>query len=164
VVELDHLRGVEKRSRKLREAHHQHGADGEVGCDHGVGAGVGEALTKCVELFGRESGGAHDRVHRVVGTPFEVVPGRVEDREVDRHLGVGVAQCLWRCRHLEARAVEAHLVEVDTRVMRVDGGDELELGIVDDGLTHVLAHSPTGAQNANPDHEERVSRRSPAGE
>jgi hypothetical protein len=61
VVELDHLRGVEERSRKLGEAHHQHGADGEVGRDHRVGAGVGETLAESVDLLGREPGGAHHR-------------------------------------------------------------------------------------------------------
>jgi hypothetical protein len=37
-------------------------------------------------------------------------------------------------------------------VMRIDRGDELELGIVNDGLADVLTHSPTGPENADPDH------------
>ena len=39
-----------------------------------------------------------------------------------------------------------------------------ELGIVGDGLAHALAHSPAGAQDANPDHDERVSALQSAGE
>jgi hypothetical protein len=38
-------------------------------------------------------------------------------------------------------------------VMGVHRGDGGEFGIFGDGLAHALAHSPTGAQDANPDHE-----------
>jgi len=54
--------------------------------------------------------------------------------------------------HLEAGAMETDLVEVDPGVMRVDGGYEVELGIIDDGLAHALAHSPTGPEHADPNH------------
>src|SRR2546430_13074170 len=97
----------------------------------------------------------------MTGAPFEVLPSRVENREVDRHLGVGLAQGLWARRHLEARPVDPYLVEVDARVMRIDRGDELELGIVNDGLADMLTHSPTGPENADPDHPLLLLRRRP---
>jgi hypothetical protein len=97
----------------------------------------------------------------MLGAPFEVLPSRVEDREVDCHLGVGVAQRLWARGHLEAGPVDPHLVEVDAGVMRVDRGHELELGIVDDGLADVLTHSPTGPENADSDHALLLLRRRP---
>ena len=41
VVQLDDLAGLEPGGRHLGESHHEHGADGEVGCDHAAGTTVG---------------------------------------------------------------------------------------------------------------------------
>jgi hypothetical protein len=48
--------------------------------------------------------------------------------------------------------MDPDLVEVDAGVVRVDGGDELELGVVDDGLADGPAHAPTGSEHTDADH------------
>ena len=40
-------------------------------------------------------------------------------------------------------------------VVRVDRGDQLELGIVGDRLAHGRAHAPAGAEHPDPDHRRR---------
>ena len=63
-------------------------------------------------------------------TPFsahqrEVLAGGVDHREVDRNLRARVEQRARARRDLDLRAVHAELTEVDARVQRIDGGDEL---------------------------------------
>jgi hypothetical protein len=44
-------------------------------------------------------------------------------------------------------------------VLRVNGGDQLEVGVVDDGLAHGPAHPPTGPEDADRDHQYLLGRR-----
>ena len=66
-------------------------------------------------------------------------------------------------RDLDARAADAELPEVDTGVMRVDRGDQLELGVVDDRAADGRAHAPAGAEHADLDHARAHYRRARTG-
>ena len=50
--------------------------------------------------------------------------------------------------HLQARRSDAgHLAQVDPGQRGVDGGHQLELGVVGDGPAHLAAHPPAGAEH-----------------
>ena len=104
-----------------------------------------------VDVGGREAGGADDRVHAVVGAPRDVLAGGVEHGEVDRDLGAGVGQRTGMAGHLQA-GVDAVLAQVEPGVHRVDGGDELELGIGEHGAAHGGAHASGRTEHTDSDH------------
>ena len=76
----------------------------EVGTMTALAPASAKRLRNASKLVRRESGGSDHSVHRMIGAPLEVLPSGVEDREVDRHLGVGVERALLRPRTLDARS------------------------------------------------------------
>ena len=52
--------------------------------------------------------------------------------------------------------------QVDPRMVRVDGGDELELRIGGDGLAHRATHAPGRAEHPDASHQREVRRLRPA--
>ena len=125
----------------------------KFGSDHRVGLGRLEPRRGSSSMSAAlEPGGADDRVHAVVGAPREVVAGGVDHGEVDRDLGAGVGERVGAGATSAGRAVDAELAQVDARVMRVDGGDELELGVVEHRLAHRGAHAPACAEHTDSDH------------
>src|SRR5262249_44411335 len=83
--------------------------------------------------------------------PFQVLACCFEHREVDSHLRPRVGQRLGCRRDVQPRAVETDLIEVDAGVLRVDRGDEVELGIVDDRLADGPAHPPACPEHPDPE-------------
>ena len=133
VMQLDDLDPVHERRRQLGEPHHEHGADGEVGGEHAVGRGAtrtGPSSSPSVVLG--DAGRPHHGVDPVRGAPPHVLDRRVGHREVDGHLGARRARGRsTSLGHLESGRVGAgHLAEIDPGQGRVDGGHQLELGIL----------------------------------
>ena len=156
VVQLDDLSRLEVRRGQLGEAHHEHRPDREVRRDHRVGVRALESRSQPVELVLGEARRADDRVHAVVGTPTEVLARGLEHGEVDRDLGPGVGERVRDTQDLQTGCGDAELGEVDPDVERVDGGDEVELGIVEHRLADGLAHAATGAEHAHSGHAARL--------
>src|SRR5581483_4460772 len=103
-------------------------------------------------VVGVEARGPDDGVHTVLRTPPEVLLGRLQHGEVDHHLNAGVGQPLVVGADHEAGHVEAdRLAEVKAGVVRIDGGDQVELGVVDDHLADRRAHAAGGAEDPDPD-------------
>ena len=149
VVELDDLGRLEPRRRQLGEAHHEHGADGEVGGDE-AGA-LGELAPRCAA----RSASVKPVVPTTAWRPCSAAKARllargVGDGEVDDHLGAGLHQRLGGGRHLEVRVDVGDPAQVDAGVQRVDRGDELEVGVGLDGLAHGAAHAPCRAEDPDP--------------
>src|SRR5437588_142655 len=135
---------------RRREAHHEYGADVEVGSDEAVA--LAEALVGLGVVVSVETGGADDGVDAVLGAPAQVLLGRLQHGEVDHDLDASVGQALCVGRDHQARHVEADgLAQVEAGVMGIDGGDQLEVGLSDDQLAHRGAHAPRGTEAADPD-------------
>src|SRR5437660_4187539 len=150
MVQLDDLRRLEVRRRQVGESHHQHGADGEVGCDEAVA--LAEALAELGVVVGVEARGAHHSVHTVLRVPREVLLGRLQHGEVDHDLDAGVLEAVVVRRDHEAGHVEADgLTQVEAGVVGVDGGHELQVGIAHDRLAHGGAHAPGRTEDADLD-------------
>jgi hypothetical protein len=150
VVQLDDLGGLEERRRHLREAHQQHGPDGEVGCDQAA-AGA-ERGTQPVEVVVGEPGGAHDRVDAVLGHPGQVLPRRLHVGEVDHHLRAGVGERLRARGEPEVGVHLGDLAQVEPGVVGIDGSHELELGVVGHRLADRGAHPSRRTEHPDPDH------------
>jgi hypothetical protein len=84
VVELDDLGRLEPRGGELREAHHEHGPDGEVRRDEA--RALREGARQRLEVGRGEARGADDRVQAVLSREREVLAGGVGDGEVDDDL------------------------------------------------------------------------------
>ncbi len=70
-------------------------------------------------------------VDPVRGAPPHVLRRHVGHREVDGHLGAGALEVARRRRDLESGRVGArHLAEIDPGQGRIDGGHQLEIGIL----------------------------------
>ena len=83
------------------------------------------------------------------------VARRGDHGEVDRHLGPGIAQRLGLGRDLEVLVDAVHLAQVDAGVERVDGGHQLEVGIVAHRLAHGGAHPPARTEHSHAHHGAR---------
>ncbi len=132
VVQLDDLDGVEEPGRLLGEAHHQHGADREVG-DH-EDADAGGAVEPAAQLRQPvvvEAAGADDGVDAVLDAEPQVVHDGVRPGEVDGDLDPGVGQRRQRVGGPDA----GHQLEVVGRV---------------DRAARLRAHPPAGAEHARP--------------
>ena len=64
----------------------------------------------------------------------------------------GIAQRARLGRDLEMRVVHAELIEIDARMMRIDRGDELEIGRVEHGSTDRRSHPPAGSEDSDANH------------
>src|SRR5690606_34620215 len=122
--------------------------DGEVRRDQAVAAG--ERGPQALVVLGGEAGRADDRVQPVLGHPLEVAPGRLDDREVDDDLGPDLEQDGGVGRDVEVGDVDARdLAEVEPRVVGVDGGHQLELGVAGHGPAHRAAHPAPGPEHSH---------------
>ena len=142
VVELDDLGGVEVGRRRLGEAHHQHGRQREVGGDDAVGPAVAELLGERRQVVVGEAGGPDDGVDAVHRQPRDGAPGRRCHREVDDDLTAGVGE---RPRLGGDRDPD----DLAAGGTRIDGGDQLELGVDGDRLADGGAHAPSGAADSD---------------
>jgi hypothetical protein len=151
VVELDDLGRLEERRGHLGEAHHQHGADGEVGGDDAVA--LGELLGQPGVVLLAEAGGADHGVDPVGGEPVQVRLRRLLDGEVDGDVDrAGVEALGGRADHDVAEGlVPGDLPQLEAGVVGVDGGDQLELVVAGHGRTHRGAHPTTGAEHRHPE-------------
>ena len=134
VVQLDDLDRLEERRGGGGEAHHQHGADREVGHDQDAGRRrVAEQRAYVVDLGVVEAGGADHDVDAVLDAPGDVVERDRRLGEVERDLGAGLGD------------------QVE-RVVDVDLGHDLDaLGIVE-CPDRLRTHAPLGAQHRDPCH------------
>src|SRR5690606_36942356 len=90
VVRLDDLDGLEERRRLLREVHHQHRADAEVGGDEDVARRVvGQPGADRVDAGRVEAGGADHDVQAALDAPLDVVHHDAGLGEVDDDLRGG---------------------------------------------------------------------------
>ena len=85
----------------------------------------------------------------MLGEPGEVLPGRVDLGEVDDHLDAGLEQRLGVGRHLERQVEPGDLAQVEPGVVRVDGGHQLELGVVGHRPAHGATHAPACAEHTD---------------
>ena len=89
----------------------------------------------------------------------EVLARRVDHGEVDRDLGRRVDECVRTSGDLQAGAAQPELIEIDARVVRIDRGNELELGVGVHRLADGRAHATAGTEDPDADHIRHTRRR-----
>ena len=85
-----------------------------------------------------------------------LLAGRLEVGEVDDDLGAGVDERGGVGGDVQVAVDAGGVTEVETGVQRVDRGDELELGVAEDGLAHGGAHAACRAEHPDLDHRPRL--------
>ena len=148
MVDLDDLSGVEERRGDLREAHHQHRADGEVRRHEAVR--VGERLLETVQVSGGEAGRADDGMDAVHGEPWQRHACGIGDREV--HGDVDLCVC-----ERPQFGGDGDTVDRRPRRLWVDCGDEFQFGVCMHGVAHRGTHSTGCPDHSDSDHEARLA-------
>ena len=141
VVQLDDLRRARTGRGQLGQPDHQHRPDREVGGDEAVGR-RGERIAELGQRGVAQAARADDGVHAVRRTPAGVGEGGRGDGEVDRDLDARVGH------RVGGRRGGDTLRAGRIGEPRVDGGDQLELGVGGDRTADLATHPPRGTEDS----------------